>query len=817
MNLTALPIDIHIPEILTKLFNDEHPLILKATPGSGKTTRVPAALLKHILQSKKNDKIFVLLPKRLAVIGACQRVCEENNYRIGKEVGYQVRFDKNWSQETQLIFMTEGVFVKHLQTPDFFNSVKYIIFDEFHERSSLVDILLGLSFEKMTLEQNLKIVCMSATLDTQALETYFSQCTTIDIKAPPFKTEIIYQNKTQRIDCDQLFYSNLLDTTRSALSKSSKDILIFLPGTYEIKKAASTLTPLSSLAKIETLYGSMSLDLQKKVLIKNGSERRIILTTNICESSLTVPDVDCVIDCGLERRASIDSKLDFVKLLTTRISIFSAVQRQGRSSRTQNGYCFKMWSPIDERSMPITKPSEISTSSLFDEIMTLCGLNIRPEHFSWYEKPKIDKINHALSQLQKWQLIDPDHKITPTGRSIISLPLPMTESVLFYNLVQSYPEHTEDICNYFSKYDSISYSDVLNTAKDRSDLQKIIDVPFNFQQEKAYRQLLVCTQSFQKKSINTKNQIPIDHAFFKTYLRVIPSRIIIKKTSTTGQSLSSRGVDFSDLCQTSGCDYLVALSGFEKNDASSFIESCIGVKKDFAEQELECFIYNEVQHHYDPEKKLFYKIEIKKLDQINLSVGPRSYLKSDELSQKWKFFVLENTSDFLLLNSSYNELRKLIDFLYKRQLIKIDYFNSDEEKKKLCLLLTDSTSTFSEFCDFDIKYLISEVISTEDLEKINQLPYFLILPNSKKVFIDYIDPKAPLISAKIQDCFGWLKSPQIMNNTLTVTIQLLAPNMRPTQITRDLENFWKTSYYDIKKELKARYPKHHWPDDPTQI
>ena len=310
--MIPLPIDSYLDQIIQKIFSD-HPLILMASPGSGKTTRVPAQLLMALQKQRNQKKIIVIVPKRLAAVSAADRIASENNWDLGLDVGYQVRFESKCDASTQLIFMTEGLFLKKVKDPDFWNDVAFMILDEFHERSTHIDLILGLCFERKILKSDLQIIVMSATLNSEKLKNYFGDFNFIEINQRPYKLETIYQKNSQRLICDQQFYDNLKAATLSASKTAKKDILIFLPGFGEILKTQNILKPLFPSTQIELIYGGLTLVEQKRILNKTRSDRRILLATNIAESSLTIADVDCVIDSGLEKSVVREKKMGFSK------------------------------------------------------------------------------------------------------------------------------------------------------------------------------------------------------------------------------------------------------------------------------------------------------------------------------------------------------------------------------------------------------------------------------------------------------------------------------------------------------------------------
>ena len=393
--MIKLPIDAYLSNILKK-FKENKNLILKASLGSGKTTRLPPALIKNGF-----GKVVVLVPKRIAAVSAADRIAEENQWTLGHEVGYHVRFEPVFTAQTKLLFMTEGVFIKKAPDVDFWKDIDVLVFDEFHERSSLGDLALGLAFEKQVLENCPKIIVMSATLNSRSLESYLPENTVCEVAAPPYPLKIKYSAKPQRLICDHDFFNSVCQVTSEAWQKSQKDILVFLPGLSEMKRVQSLLSKKMGVVSVELLHGSMKLSDQKNVLAWQ-SHRRIILATDVAESSLTLPGVDVVVDCGLKKNALKEAKIGFKQLGLHRISLFSAQQRAGRAARVGPGTCYRLWHESDERSMPEQIKPEILTSDLRSEILTLKSCAIENiETFSWLDQPTEKNLKAALAQLTR--------------------------------------------------------------------------------------------------------------------------------------------------------------------------------------------------------------------------------------------------------------------------------------------------------------------------------------------------------------------------------------------------------------------------------
>lgn len=334
---THLPIDDFIDDILQKVTSHTN-LVITAAPGAGKTTRLPPELLSVVA-----GKILVLEPRRMASIAAAHRVAEENNWLVGEEVGYQVRFVNKTSHKTRLIYMTEALLARHMIHHPELDDVDIVILDEFHERSLYVDLTLGLIRELQELGHHIKIVVMSATLEAEKIAEYLGNCPVISVPGKLFELTVRYQKSTQLLTPQYQFYEHLSQVIKEAQRQTDKDILVFLPGAREIERAKGNLLDWKESKKIEviTLHGSLPLEAQR-IALQKSSAQRIILATNIAESSVTLDGVDTVIDSGLVKIMKQDLRTGFSRLEISRISLASAIQRAGRAARQFPGVCYRM-------------------------------------------------------------------------------------------------------------------------------------------------------------------------------------------------------------------------------------------------------------------------------------------------------------------------------------------------------------------------------------------------------------------------------------------------------------------------------------------
>ena len=433
-----------------------------------------------------------------------------------------------------------------------------------------MDLILGVSLEQKILYGNLQIIVMSATMDVHQLKKYFGQAHTIEIQAPPYTVEKNYLKSTQRLVCDKEFFEQLKLTTRDAWKKSKKDILVFLPGMREIHKAIEVLRACLPQVQLEVLHGSLSLEDQRKIVVKSNPQRRIVLSTNVAESSITLPDLDCVIDSGLEKNVLVEKKIGFSRLKLDRISVFSATQREGRAARTNHGLCFKLWHPFDERSMPAAIRPEILDSSLHLELLFLASCGVEDfERFSWLETPKISFIQRATQDLINWKLLSKTQEITDLGRLVAASPVNIVNSVLFVELLEDQP--VDATAELVARLDDIdgpsSFIAKMNYA---NDLERLFDSPLSYTQGKLKMSLIRFAQEIKAKA-NTTSSSNLSFLLFKIFSKYFPHRIVAKKGSTQGLSSAGRGVELSIESSAHHFDFYAALSGFEKSDAVTVI------------------------------------------------------------------------------------------------------------------------------------------------------------------------------------------------------------------------------------------------------
>ncbi len=837
-----LPIDHYLDKINSILLNNNQ-LIIAAEPGAGKTTRVPPSLI-----SVTDKKIIILEPRRIAARSSCERIAEEQNWTVGKEIGYQVKLENKTSPETKIIFITEALLWKKLQHDPSLSDVGILIFDEFHERNIYSDVSLSLATELQTLERSdLKLVMMSATLNIEQLQCYWPHSPLIKVPGLTFPCAILYDSKSQTLRTDYLFIDKMVQkiklvTENKIMSDSENHILVFLPGTSEIRRIKEKLE--SDLffknILIFELHGQIEFEEQKKVLISKVNKPflfKIILTTNIAESSLTVDDVDTVIDSGLAREWALDNKRFYPVLKTQRIAKASAIQRQGRSARQKNGFCYKMWTEQEEKTFIDFSSPEILKIDLTETVLFLNTMGItNPNNFSWFEAPSVKQIDTAISQLIERGLIDEKLIITNLGKAVSKNNLPLDLSLLFCKFI----ENNEiiwgaQIVSILSEKDYWRNQDLSSLASLNFDSDIAIRLhELNEDKNKKYFTSLhnfadkLCRSSHTKYCLKPLTDINDADTIHKIIFDGLSFNLSRRRKPKTLMAihLSGMGVELATRSQVQHCEFFITLSGRSLEGASqSIVDFATPVKKEWVLGKFDSVIRLQKKIEYDESKNQFFKLEQKWLqnmpieDELKKQCSPDEISLVDVLKNMWQSIKHKNDSLSQLIKR-YQWAQKIYpqyswpvwDEKLDQQIIELSLlgetnlkFIEDKNWEDVLMIVLDNYQ-IEENLD-NKKLLLSKIIKSE-------FPSLITAPNQKKFKLEYTDDCVNL-SFKIQDAFGWKSTPLIANGKITLRLILLGPHMRPIQTTNDLASFWNTAYKQMRPTLKADYPKHKWPEDPT--
>ena len=804
-----LPIDEVLNELI-KAMREKNHAVLQAPPGAGKTTRIPIALLASDLFEKK---IIMLQPRRLAVRSAAKRLAQHYGDQLGQTVGYRMRGESKVSNKTRIEVVTEGVLIKMIQNDPELNNVSCIIFDEFHERSLSADLGLTFCLEiRSELREDLGILVMSATLDAAPVAKLMGDAPIITSSGKSYDVCPYYLSKPWKFN--KTFKNDFIQAISGLIIKAFEEnegsILAFLPGAREIKQVQTFLkAKLANDLDIYPLYGAMSFDEQQKAILPS-CRRKLILATSIAETSLTIKDIRIVIDSGLTRRSRFDPSSGMSRLITERVTKAEAIQRMGRAGRTNTGVCYKLWTKGEEGGLKPFPEPEILISDLSPLAMELAAWGVsNPKNLPFLTQPKSSDFQTAQELLRDLGALNDNGKITALGQKISLEPThPRLARILISggqdaNLVVALIE-SKDILGPNSPTDFKLRIDAMKNS-------------ISFENNNPYAINKKASSNVLKlsKRLHPKGQLELSNA--QMVALAYPDRIGLSRNQNRGQFLLSggKGAFISASDQLASAKMIVALNlDGDKREAklrigieileTEFMElfhDQIKFKRicEWSKRELKVITSEEktFQSLVLSKKKwtscnpeLIAKALLMGINDIGLDILPWTSKTKNFLARANK---LNQTSDFLP-NCS-------LEFLSKKThewlLPHLVGFRSKGDLEKLNMI--------------DI---IKNLFSWKQIEYLNKnAPEFILAPTGTKMIINYSEEQ-PKIRIRLQELFGLKTHPTIGENNEPLLVELLSPAMRIVQTTSDLPKFWLTSYSDVRRDMRGRYPRHPWPEDP---
>ncbi len=780
-----LPIDHILPDLLATMQANPN-TVLSAPPGAGKSTRVPLELLKII--PPEAGRIIMLEPRRIAAVSAARYMAQSLGESVGQTVGYAIRFERKVSAKTRIEVVTEGVLTRRLQDDPELAGVACVIFDEFHERSIHADLGLALCLEtQAVLRPDLKLLVMSATLDCGSLALLLGDAPIVASEGRAFPVQIRHLVLSERLPLPK----RMALAIKAALAEEEGDLLAFLPGSGEIRSVERELQGLSDVV-ICPLYGDLPFEQQQRAILP-GPQRRVVLATNIAETSLTIDGVRIVVDCGLSRRLQLDPATGLERLVTVRTSQASALQRTGRAGRTAPGVCYRLYGQHNYQAMTPFSPPEILTADLSPLLLELAAWGIsESSKMAWLDPPPDSHLGVAQELLQMLGALDHSGKITPLGRRMVCLPLhPRLARLLLaaeeYGLLPAACRFAAQISNRASAVTGI---------------------------ERTERQLLqlMKVQKFSADQMDDAGMAPL-------YILAWPDRIARQRPGDAARYLlaSGRGARLSD-ANSLHPELLVAL----KVDAGRAEE---GVIHHFVE------VTTEQIHQTVPE--LITEEPVVRWNERDgrIEAGQQQRIGAVVLSTHHILISDEEAAPILLEQIRHHGIDLFSSSLLVRQLqarvaLAARYIpetawpdlSDDALLEHLNLWLPSRLSGIRSLTGLKavpIVELLQELIGWNNLELLNRaVPLRLTIPSGRQVALDYYLDNEPVLAVKLQELFGLENTPAICQGRLPVLVHLLSPAGRPVAVTRDLKSFWKNGYSLVRKELRGRYPKHPWPDDP---
>ena len=691
---TPLPIDASLDEVRMRLERDRA-LVVVAPPGSGKTTRIPPALLQF-------GRTILLQPRRVAARALTRRIASEHGWTVGREIGWQIRGERNFSGATRLLVATEGILTARLQSDPLLSDFAVVVIDEFHERSIHADLALALVRQAAMSRDDLRVVVMSATMDAEPVGQFIGG-TVLRVDARTYPVDVRYSPG-----------ASVADAVVGSLPATAGDILCFLPGAREIEKARTDiLSRIGDDVLVLPLHGSLDVDEQERA-IAPASKRKVIVATNVAETSLTVDGVTVVVDSGLHKVLRYDANTAIDHLELEQITADSATQRAGRAGRTAPGLAIRLW---DARSLlrEFREP-EIRRVDLAGPVLEIIAWGGDPETFEWFERPPDHRIAAALELLRALGAID-GRKITPLGEEMHRLPM--------------HPRLARLLIAADWSDDAVRLVEEISGEKVEMRGRRDAGAPAG-----------------QRPALRTAAAFQSRQALERAAVAAYPDRVAMRRSPGADDLVlaSGTGARLGRECEIPG-DFLVAL---EVRDG--IVRRALSIEREWLEPTR-----TDVVHAIERER---------------VRATQRRWYGGILLHEQ---FVPPDPD-------------------VEREMLELERLRRADPQKALR----------ARFAGVEI--------SSRDLGRL--APESLKLPSGRSAKLEYRDDSSVIASAKLQELFGLAETPRIGPNRTPVTFALLSPAGRPVQVTQDLRNFWNTTYAEVRKELRGRYPRHPWPDDP---
>lgn len=815
--MNNLPIHEVLPEVKQNLL-EVNRLVLQAPPGAGKTTALPLALLDAPWLEGK--KIIMLEPRRLAVRSSAARMAELLGEKVGETIGYQIKMDSLHSKKTKILIVTEGILTRKLQADPSLEDVALVIFDEFHERSIHADLSLALCLESQSLlREDLKLLVMSATLNTSAISKLLDNAPLIESKGRAYPVESVYLDaRTPEPRKKELpvFIYNLLQTI---LQSEEGNILVFLPGVGEIKKLEAKLNEVNiPKTYVSALFGTLSKQEQDKAIqAPSIGNRKIVLATNIAQTSLTIEGIKIVIDSGLQNSSEFNSSSGMNRLVSSFISQDSATQRAGRAGRTSEGRAYHLWHK-GKILLKHDKP-EILSSDLTPFVLDLASWgNEDINELEWMDMPPSHALEHACVLLKSLGALSEKAKITEHGKQMIGFGLhPRLSHMMIKAKGLNLSYEASLLCVLINEKDIYTGSFRSSDMKERVSLLHDVNQGKNVAgvDNRHCKYILKMAKHLEPKILTNINLEMVGVLLALAY----PERIAQRRIEKGSNYLlaNAKGAFLSKDDELFNAEYLV-VSDLDGKAESALIYKASSLSKAQIEEYLPEMIESQEVLRWNEEDTRIEARKIKALGALILQEKTMQVPSDEKASLVLMQAIKEKGLSVLPWDKKSSSLKDRVNFVNTHLENSFPNLNEEhllETMQEWLLPYLEGKNSFKSLQSLDLYNIVSAQLNYEQTQELEKLaPSKLKVASGSNIYINYEDVNKPILAVRLQEMFGTQTTPSVLNGKIKLMIHLLSPASKPMQITQDLESFWKNTYSDVKKDLRGKYKRHYWPDDP---
>jgi ATP-dependent helicase HrpB len=750
----------------------------------------------------------MLEPRRIAAVGAADYMARQSGEEVGQSIGYTIRYERKVSAATRIEVVTEGVLTRRLQSDPELRGIGIVIFDEFHERNLHSDLALALCLDAQKgLRPDLKIVIMSATLDSDELATKLGNAPVISSEGRIFPVEVSYvgQDVTPRA-----IIASAVATTGQALQQNEGDVLVFMPGAYEIDRTVEALRREHPAVDVCPLYGGLSLAEQRRAIEPGGRGRKVVVATNVAETSLTIEGVRTVVDCGFEKRPRFDAARGLTTLETVRISRASAKQRAGRSGRLGPGTSYRLWSEGTQGALLPQAPPEITVADLAPLALDLAHWGITDvDSLVWVDAPPVGHLKAARQLLQRLGALNERLQLTTIGEQMAEIPAhPRLGRLLLQAQQEDCRELAAELVALLSEgLGSGKISDLLES------LRRVgaNSAPANISRAARYwRQHLKCSN----RSANI-DEVQVARLLAVAY----PDHIARLREGSDLQYLLANGMaaEIASASPLRGSEFLIVVDLHGRSRTEVKISSALRFSRDDLEKTFGATALWQRHVEWDEERQQVVARDVRSHGALILQSRPAK-ADSDDLRSALLGWIDKKGLDALAWSKDAGQLRDRLRFVSSQ--LQGQGFPDCSDAALLADLsqwlgpYLNSVRSVAQLKKVDLKQALLSRLDWAQKKQLDELaPERIKVPGGSNVRIDYAGSQ-PVLAVKLQELFGLADSPRIAGGKVPVLIHLLSPAGRPLQVTADLKSFWENVYPEVKKEMKGRYPKHPWPDDP---